>query len=135
MSALALALGGELVGCGSSNDDRPANWSYISAAIIQPNCATANCHSALSARSGVQLDTIAAGFKALVNPDPPKKKDQYTQPFVVPGDSANSALHALLRGQGTRRMPPDTVLPNDDLTLIDRWIDAGALNDLDKGAP
>jgi len=132
MSALALALGGELVGCGSSNDDRPANWSYISAAIIQPNCATANCHSALSARSGVQLDTIAAGFKALVQPSRP---GFFVAPFVVPGDSANSALHHLLRGEGTRRMPPDTVLPNDDLTLIDRWIDAGALNDLDKGAP
>lgn len=134
MSALAIALGGELVGCGSSNDDRPANWSYISAAIIQPNCATANCHSALSARSGVQLDTIAEGYKALVKPGM-AKTGQTLQPFVVPGDSASSALHFLLRGEGTRRMPPDTVLPNDDMTLIDRWIEGGALNDLDKGAP
>jgi hypothetical protein len=122
MSALALAasLGACLgiAGCGA-NDDRPANWSYISAAIIQPNCATANCHSALSARSGVNLDTISNGYHALVD-----------RRFVVPGNPQGSALHQLLRGQGTRRMPPDTELPGEDILLIDKWIMLGAAKDV-----
>ena len=51
--ALALALGtlGAAAGCGKSTDDRPATWSYVSTAILQPNCATANCHSALAQHS------------------------------------------------------------------------------------
>jgi len=32
-------------------------------------------------------------------------------------------------------MPPDSVLPVDDLKLIDRWIDDGALNDVGGMAP
>jgi len=126
MSALAFALGTAAIGCGTANDDRPADWSYISAAIIQPNCATANCHSALSARSGVDLSTAKLGWTALVKPAPSGKPGEYNNPFLTPGDSAHSSLHFLLRGQGTRRMPPDSVLPVDDLKLIDKWIDEGA---------
>jgi len=31
-----------------------------------------------------------------------------------------------MRGQGSLRMPPDAPLPEADITLIDRWIQAGA---------
>lgn len=86
---------------------------------MQPNCATANCHSALSARSGVELDTINNGYHSLVD-----------RRFVVPGDPEGSALHQILRGQGARRMPPDTELPAEDVLLIDKWILAGAAKDL-----
>lgn len=103
------------VGCGTQNDTRPAKWSYISTAIVQPSCATANCHSNLSQRSGVKLDEINEGYFQLVG--------RY---FVLPGDAANSALVALLKGQGSRRMPPDSPLPQDDIDLISAWIGAGA---------
>ena len=56
-AALALVVSAA-VGCGGSVDNRPAKWSYIYPVIIQPNCATANCHSTLSQRKGVKLDTI-----------------------------------------------------------------------------
>ena len=117
--ALALAV----VGCGSSADSRPQKWSFISAAIIQPSCATANCHSQLAQRSGVALDNAYDGYDQLVN-----------RHFVKPGDPDGSALIGLLRGQGSRRMPPDFPLPDVDIELIAGWIAAQAPWDL-SGAP
>ena len=102
-------------GCGGQQDTRPATWSYISTAIVQPGCATANCHSLIAQRSGVRLDQVSTGWDSLV-----------TRNFVVPGDPAASSLMSLLRAQGTRRMPPDYPLAGDDIDLISRWIQAGA---------
>jgi len=112
---MVLVLGGVLTSCGSTEDTRPAKWSYISAVIIQPSCATANCHSQLAERSGVTLDTVADGYQQLTQ-----------RHFVVPGDPEGSALMALLRGQGSRRMPPDFPLPEVDIDLIGTWIADGA---------
>jgi hypothetical protein len=117
---LALAV----VGCGSSADTRPKKWSFISPLIIQPSCATANCHSQLAQRSGVALDTAYDGYDQLVN-----------RHFVKANDSEGSALIGLLRGQGSRRMPPDFPLPDADIELIAAWIDAGAMWDLSSAGP
>ncbi|MES1157690.1 MAG: c-type cytochrome domain-containing protein, partial [Haliangium ochraceum] len=98
--------------------------------IVQPNCATANCHSILSQRSGVRLDGIELGYQQLVG-----------RHFVVEGRPDSSALVALLKGEGSRRMPPDFALPKVDIDLISRWIANGAPRrglgspaDLDAGA-
>ncbi len=109
------------LGCGSATDDRPATWSFISATIIEPSCATVNCHSAVAQRAGVDLHDRATGHKALVD-----------RHFVVPSDQSvprMSALLYLLNGQGALRMPPDGPLPEADIDLIDKWIAAGAKND------
>lgn len=102
-------------GCGGQAETRPARWSYISAAIIQPNCATANCHSELSQRSGVKLDDMRTGYDQLLS-----------RGFVTPMKPESSALIGLLNGAGTRRMPPDFALPDADIDLISAWIAAGA---------
>jgi hypothetical protein len=112
-----------VMGCGSSVDTRPKKWSFISPVIIQPSCATANCHSQLAQRSGVALDTAYDGYDQLVN-----------RHFVKPGDSEGSALIGLLRGQGSRRMPPDFPLPDVDIALIAGWIDEGGA-EWDLSAP
>jgi len=112
---LVLVLGGVLTSCGSSEDTRPDKWSFISPVIIQPSCATANCHSQLAERSGVVLDTVANGYQQLTQ-----------RHFVMPGDPDGSALMALLRGQGSRRMPPDFPLAEADIDLIGSWIADGA---------
>lgn len=116
--AFLLVLAGLAVGCGEAAETRPAKWSYISAAIVQPSCATANCHSDLSQRSGVLLDDMRTGYQQLVG-----------RRFVIPTNAADSALIGLLKGQGTRRMPPDFALPNADIDLISAWITAGATYD------
>ena len=119
-----VALGLLWIGC-AGEDDRPARWSYISTAIIQPNCATAGCHSALSATGGVQLYSRAAGYVTLVG----SPADATQRNFVVPGQPDQSKLMYLLRGQEIWRMPPDGQLPQADIDLIEQWILDGAKDD------
>lgn len=104
-------------GCGTAIDDRPVKWSFISATIIEPNCATVSCHSSVAQRSGVDLHTRDIGYNALIKGH-----------FVFPNDSADSELMYLMHAQGSIRMPPDVPLPEVDIDLIKRWIDAGAVN-------
>ena len=105
-----------IAGCGQSADDRPASWSYISTTIVQPNCATANCHANFTQRASIDLSTMERGYASLVG-----------QQYVIAGD-LNSPLLPVLRATGNtyRRMPPDFALPNADIGLIERWIVEGA---------
>ena len=122
---LAIAALGVACAACAGEDDRPARWSYISTTIIQPNCATAGCHSALSATGGVQLHSREAGYVALVgSPDDPEQRN-----LVVPGQPDQSKLMYLLRGEEIWRMPPDGQLPQADIDLIERWILDGARDD------
>jgi cytochrome c len=108
-----------IAGCGFETDDRPAKWSFISATIIQPSCATVNCHSEVANRAGVDLHDRATGYKDLVD-----------RRFVIPGDqTGSSSLLYLLQGRGSISMPPDAPIPAVDTALIDEWIRAGAPND------
>jgi hypothetical protein len=124
--ALLLCLG-SVGACGE--DDRPASFTYISSALLRPNCATSGCHSKLTATAGLRLDTREAGYTLLVGgtsvgphqPVPP-------QNLVVPGDPARSVLIQRLRASEVYRMPPDGVLPDADIELIERWILEGAQN-------
>jgi hypothetical protein len=115
-AALALALV-SLAGCGGT-ENRPATWSYISTAIIEPSCATASCHSQAADRAGVDLSDRGKAYDQLVN-----------RHFVMPGNAPQSELSALLTAEGVRRMPPDFPLPAADIQLIAEWINAGAKND------
>ena len=118
-STLLAAVAAAGIGCGSTTDDRPVKWSFISATIIEPSCATVNCHSEIADRAGVDLHDRATGYRDLTE-----------RRFVIPGDqTSSSALLYLLRAQGSIRMPPDSPLPEADMVLIDNWIKAGALND------
>src|SRR5262245_53939051 len=113
-----LAAAAALIGCGSADDNRPAQWSVISSTIIQPACATVNCHSAVAQRAGFDLHDRATGHPSLPNRN-----------FVLKGDMTGaSALLHLLNGDGALRMPPDSPLPEADIALIDEWIRAGADN-------
>ena len=119
--ALALAALGSMLGvagCGSDADDRPAKWSFISATIIEPACATVGCHSALAQQASVNLSARDVGYDAL-----------YNRHFVTPGFPDQSAVIGLMKGQGSVRMPPDLPLPGPDIALIGQWIVNGANND------
>jgi hypothetical protein len=118
LSWLLLALSGLAAGCGSTTDDRPARWSFIAPAIIEPSCATVSCHSSVAQRSGVILEPREVAYKNL--------HDRF---LVVPGDKDTSEIVALMRAEGSARMPPDFALPEADIELIERWITAGANDD------
>jgi hypothetical protein len=105
-------------GCGGATDDRPAKWSFISATIMEPSCATVNCHSQVTQRAGVDLHARNVGYYTLINGF-----------YVVPHDVTSSSLVYLMNASGSLRMPPDNPLPADDILLIQKWIEDGAPND------
>ena len=121
----ALALG---AGCGGSTDDRPATWTFVSTAILEPSCATANCHSAITNRASVDLSNRDVGYNSLID-----------RHFVIPkvtGSTmtddervARSPVAHLMRAEGNLRMPPDLPLPEIDILLFEKWIRAGAAKD------
>jgi len=102
-------------GCGVETDPRPASFRYIQAAILEPSCATAACHSSLNQREGlvlddVDLDTTYEVFYGLAATEDPE---------------LSPLLNDILRGDGEKRMPLDAPLPDADVELITNWIVAG----------
>jgi hypothetical protein len=114
MRSLVLLASLMVCACSEEPADRPATWSYIHAAIIQPSCATVSCHGERTAAAGVALDDRDTAYDVLLGAQ-----------FVIPGDSA-SALVLLLEGDERPRMPPDAPLPQADIDLVRAWIEAGA---------
>lgn len=124
---LGLVLSIALYGCGE--DDRPASFEYIHTAILAPNCATASCHTAAVSQAGVRLHTVDAAYAMLLGRpcDADDIDQQAPRNFVDPGHPERSRLVYLLRGDEVRRaMPPDRLLPEPDIELIERWILEGA---------
>ena len=115
VAAAAAALGVAFAGCGSASDNRPKSWSFISATITEPSCATVNCHSAITHQGGVDLSARDVGYQSLVPTF-----------FVFPGDPQNSPVVNLMNAVGSIRMPPDNPLPEADIVLIEKWIADGA---------
>jgi hypothetical protein len=105
-------------GCGGATDDRPDNWSFISATITEPSCATVNCHSEFTQRAGLDMHARDSGYYSLINGF-----------YVIPSDASDSPLMNWLNASGSLRMPPDNPLPPADIALIQKWITSGAKND------
>jgi hypothetical protein len=103
-------------GC-NDTDERPATWSYISATIIQPNCATSRCHSTGSKAAGLILDT--ADYSRIA-------------PYVFADTPDNTTLMFRLNGgipgNEVQRMPIDEALPQADIDLVRKWIAAGSMD-------
>lgn len=117
-------------GCGE--DDRPATWSYVHAAIIAPNCTTASCHNDQTAVAGLRMSTAEGAYAILVGHACDGNEPPGTAPrnYVDPGHPESSMLIHLLRGEERGRpMPPDRLLPYRDVELVARWIEEGAVCD------
>lgn len=116
-----------LAACGE--DDRPASFAYIHAAIIEPNCATASCHTAKNAQAGVRLDNVPSAYSILTGRacDGNHPDGEAPRNYVDPGHPDRSRLMYLLLGLEVRLpMPPDRPLPGGDIDLVERWILEGA---------
>jgi hypothetical protein len=120
-----------VAGCGGE-ENRPAVWSYISPAIMQPNCATSSCHSKAAAVAGLDFSTAEMGLKGLTEQTlPAVVPDDLVRPstkrmLILPGNPEESRLVNMLRARGTERMPPDRPLAEADIALVERWILMGA---------
>jgi len=122
---LALAAAALAPACST---DRPAQWSYIHAAIIRPSCATASCHSYAASVGGIDLSTPASAYTLLTGRvcGAPELPGEAPGNFVVPYQPERSRLLYLLRGQDTYVMPPDVPLAPAEIDLISEWILEGA---------
>jgi len=129
LSVAFLGLLGAGSGCGGSTDPRPATWSYVSTAILEPSCATANCHSAIAVRAGVNLSTRADGYRSLVEGTFVISKAAVGTAMTDDERVERSSVPKLMRAVGNLRMPPDLPLPEPDIALFESWIRKGAAND------
>ncbi len=133
VSASAVVAAGVAAAACDSVTDRPAQWSYIHAAIIRPSCATASCHSYQRSAGGVDLSTSAGAYSVLTGhtctgaalPVAPRS-------FVDPGHPDDSELMHLLTADRIYLMPPDVPLPPVEVNLIREWIYEGASCDTDQ---
>jgi hypothetical protein len=123
-----MVLGATVGACGGEEDVRDPVWGYISAAIVQPNCATSSCHSKASAVSGLNLSTAHDGWVSLrqLNQAPMSTGTMPKRMMVLPYNPTESRMVHMLRADGARRMPPDRPLAVGDIELIERWILEGA---------
>ena len=119
-------------GCGTE-DNRPAEWSFISPVIMAPNCATASCHSKGAAVSGLDLSTVDDGYKSLLKLEVrlyPNEKDEREdpdpRPLVTPCRPDQSRIINMMKARGAQRMPPDRPMSQSDIALIEQWILDGA---------
>jgi hypothetical protein len=103
-------------GCALDTDERPAEFSYIAQTILEPGCATATCHNAMTAREGFDFSSVAAARKTFEDGG-----------FVTNLDAPRSNyIIRILTSSGESRMPIDSPLPDADIALIEAWIAAGA---------
>lgn len=120
-----------MAACGGE-ENRPANWAYISPAIIQPNCATSSCHSRAAAVAGLDLSEVDKGWASLMEQQLPTRPTAIGNPartLVVPGNPVQSRIVNMMRGIGANLMPPDRPLAEADIELVEGWILKGAKND------
>jgi hypothetical protein len=149
MLAVALIVAPLATAGGCGQDNRPAEWAYLSPAIFQPNCATTSCHGPAAAVSGLDFSTPDNGYASLTKlwiwvvyppdggtspaPGAPcaiesgtKVCEVMERPLVTPYDPAGSRVVNMLRARNAPRMPPDRPLPEADIELVERWILNGA---------
>ena len=105
-SAATLALVAGLAGC-VDTDNRPKTLEYITETILKPSCGTVNCHSSLGYTKDLAFDSVAAA-RATFNR----------------GNTSADAVLTVMRRQ-FNPMPPNDIIADQDLELIQAWIDAG----------
>ena len=122
LAVVAAALSIVVSGCNGTTDDRPPKWSFISATIMEPSCATVNCHSAITHQGAVDLSSREVGYQTLVENAGGKSF------YVYAYHPEASPVVNLMNAEGSIRMPPDNPLPQADIQLIEAWISDGAPN-------
>lgn len=110
--AIGLSVLAPLGGSGQEHGATPA-WPAIRE-IFDERCVM--CHSALSGASkGLRLDDYSAALRG--------SEDGRV---LIPGDVDGSELIRRLRGESVPRMPfLGRPLPEEEIVLIARWIEAG----------
>ena len=96
--------------CGTTPDDRPATFEFVTLAVLAPACGTVACHSTTTNVSGYAFDTLPAARLAL-------------RRLVTTGNPDGSRLIDVIK---RNKMPPDAPMFDDDVALLSTWIRNGA---------
>lgn len=110
----------------SAGDINAGMFSYIQQEYFNNSCA--NCHGlGEHAAAGLYL-TEGKSFAAMVNAKSAKRPEIN---IVTPGDTANSVLHLILRGNfpEVKHNHKDKLAIEQDKDIIDMWIMNGAKNE------
>lgn len=97
-----------MVACGTI-DDRPATVEVVSLEILAPACGAVQCHSTTTRLEGLAFDTLDEAKASMRRLD------------VRAGDGGE-----LLEVIEENEMPPDSPMFENDIHLIEAWIEAGA---------
>ena len=100
----------------SSRADEPVSYSRDVVPFIEEHCIA--CHDDGFETSDLALHSVEA-----------MKKGGRRGPAVVPGKGAQSLLIQFLNGTKQPQMPPKTSIPRDQIAVLGRWIDQGAVED------
>ncbi len=130
--------------CGTTDDNRPLEAQYLTAAILAPACGAAECHSTFAQVDGYTFDTLAGMRKTIVQNGLVKLGltvcglgSELGCTRFDPGAPERSDLIAWVTeidpfGRGKGRMPQDAPLPNEDIHFIEQWI-TGPTDEQDQG--
>ena len=91
--------------------------------VFDANCTTSGCHGTEFTQADLIL-TVGQSYTNLYD------KQSFLYPSlkrVVPGDSENSLIIKVLRGDGFPQMPPAGKIDNALIDSVAAWIDRGAL--------
>ena len=134
---MILAAGLAASGCDdpASGSEPEARFSTIQAEIFTPKCSLASCHTASFHSGELVLEEGTAHADLTEGPVFQATAANEGLQMVVPGDAAASFLWIKLQpGLDSKYgvlMPQGSAegLPEEDLALIERWIEAGAQAD------
>lgn len=98
-------------------------FSGIQSKLFNTSCASSGCHGENATQADLLL-TEGSAYTSLIN----VQSFLYPQfQRIVPGDSENSLLIKVLRGEAVQ-MPPSGKLDDAIIDSVAMWIDNGALN-------
>jgi hypothetical protein len=100
-----------LSACGTSPDERPVAVEVVALSVLAPSCGQAQCHSSTTKTKGYAFDTFdgaKAALRQLIGPTAERSK-----------------IIEVMRASGGERMPPDAPLAEEDIQLVEAWINAG----------
>lgn len=137
MFRYGLVLAASVAACGVA-DDRPKNLTYITEAILAPTCGAATCHGQFRQEVGDEYDSVDAARRTMWLNATVVNDVHVSQVMIPPGSTSAADSYLIVTitkgspsfldaSEGLVRMPYDAPMPNEDVALIEQWIQEGAV--------
>jgi hypothetical protein len=112
----------------STNDDRPLTVEYLTAAVLQPSCGAAQCHSTFAANQTLIFDTVGGTRSSLIKEGLIRfdSKLRYDPANPVQADLIQWVTQTDPLNKGIGRMPWDAPMANEDILYLEQYIQASA---------